>query len=251
LLYTQIVGEQEAFKLELGSSCPDQANLCTVRASPTRDALRNAIKSLEAASTELTEAQVPEQRLLAIVRELETVEGELTACHAEDERALGTWLAVGADGERPQPSVRTLAAERTVAALGRDAAAARSALLEHQTKVQLCAERVRDLGIARREVAYKVAVEAVREFLDREFRPAIQRLLAFEAKARSVERALRDLGNGADPSSLALGCSVEVAEAIRAAKAAERVPHDHETGKRLIDRLVTNAEASLEEDRQD
>jgi hypothetical protein len=234
--------------LKIGS--PDGAGFCAPHSSPARVNLCNAIKSLEAASTELIEAQVAGQRLVAIVRELETAENELAASRAEDERSLGTWLAGGADGERPQPSARTLAAERAVAALARDAVAARSALPEYEAKVQLCAERVRDLGIARRDVAYRVAVEAVREFLDTEFRPAIQRLLASEAKAWSVERALRDLGNGADPSFVALGCSVEVAEAIRAAKFAERGPHDHETGKRLIDRLMTNAEVTFEEDRQ-
>jgi hypothetical protein len=215
--------------------------------SPGRDALCSAIKALAAASVELTEAQGPEGRLSAIVRELEAAERNLAACHAEDDQMLGSWLADGAKGERPQPSVQTLTSERAIAALGRDAIVARAALPEHQAKVQVCTERVRDLGIARRNAAYRVAVEAVRELIDAELRPAMKHVLAIEAKARSVEQALYELGYGANPSPVALGCSVDVATAIREAKAAAGVMHDHETGKRLIDRLMNDAEATLKE----
>ena len=217
--------------------------------SPARDALRRAIESLAAANVELTEAQAPEGRLSAIVHELEVAERKLAACRADDDRALAAWLAAGGEGERPQPSVQTLAAERAIAALGRDAIVARAALPEHRAKVQVCIERIPDLGIARRDAAYRVAVEGVRELLDNELRPAIQRVLAIEAKARSVEQALHELGNGANPSRVALAGSIDVATAIREAKAAVRVPHDPETGKRLIDRLMDDAEAKLDETR--
>lgn len=215
--------------------------------SPTRDALRSAIELLAAANKELTEAQAPEGRLSAIVHELEMAEHNLAACRAEDDRALGVWLAEGGEGERPQPSVRTLAAERAIAALGRDAIVARAALPAHRAKVHACIERTRDLGIVRRDAAYAAAVEAVRELLDTEFRQAIQRLLAIEAKARSVEQALRQLGHGTNPSRVALGCSIDVTTAIRQAKAAASVPHDHDIGRRLIDRLMSDAEAKLDE----
>ena len=217
------------------------------RGGPARDALRAGIELLAVASAELAEAQAPEQCLSAIVREFEAAERDLTACRAEDDRLLGAWLADDAEGERPVPSVRTLAAERAVASLDRNVVAARTALPEHQAKVQVCAERVRDLGIARGDAAYRAAVEAVREFLDREFRPAIQRLLAIEAKARSVEHALYELGTGGKPSPVVLGCSVDVATAIREAKAAAGVVHKHAVGKLLIDRLMNDAQASLEE----
>jgi hypothetical protein len=200
---------------------------------------------LAVANTQLTEAQAPEQRLSAVVHELEAAERDLTTCRAADDRVLGAWLADGAEAERPEPSVRTCAAERTVAALDRNVIAARTTLPEHQAKVQICAERVRDLSIARGDAAYRAAVEVVREFLDREFRPAIQRVLAIEAKARSVEHALREFGNGAKPSPVALGCSVEVAAAIRGAKAAAAIAHDHEVGKQLIERLMSDADATL------
>jgi hypothetical protein len=216
------------------------------RDSAARTALRTAIELHAAAAAELAESQAPERRLSAVIRELATAEHDLATCRAEDDDVLADWLADGAEGERPRPSMRTLDAERATAALGRDAVAARAALPGHQAKVQARAERVRDLGIARTDAAYLASVEAVREFLDTEFGPAIQRLLAIEAKARSVERALHKLGNGSNPSRVALGCSVEVATAIRNAKGAAGVPHDNDTGRRLLDRLMSDAEATLE-----
>jgi len=218
-----------------------------VRRGPAaRDALRTAIELHAAATAELIASQAPEQRLIAIVHELATAGHNLTACRAEDERIFGAWLADGAEGKRPRPSAQTLAAERAVTALGRDAVAARAALAEHQAKVQVCAAQVRDSGIARTDATYLAAVQAVREFLDAEFGPAIQRMLVIEAKARSVERALHELGNGPNPSAVALGCSVEVATAIRHAKAAAGVPHDNDTGRRLLDRLMSDAGATLD-----
>jgi hypothetical protein len=129
-----------------------------VRRGPAaRDALRTAIELHAAATAELTASQAPEQRLIAIVHELATVEHDLTACRAEDQRIFGAWLADGAEGKRPRPSAQTLAAERAVTALGRDAVAARAALAEHQVEVQVCAARVRDSGIARSDAAYLAA----------------------------------------------------------------------------------------------
>ena len=211
-----------------------------------RDALHTAIRSHTAATEELTKAQAPEQRLSGVVYALATAEHNLTVCRIEDDRVLAAWLAAGAEGKRPQASERTLAAERAVAELERDAVAARAAIPEHQATVQACAERVRGLGIARLDAVYTASVQAVREFLDTEFGPAIQHLLVIEAKARSVERALYQLGHGSNPSAVALGCSVEVATAIRQAKAAARVPHNDDAGRRLLDRLMTDANASLE-----
>lgn len=214
--------------------------------SPARETLRIAIELLAVAAAELTKSQAPERRLSSVVDELTTAEHNLTACRAEDDRALAAWLADGAEGERPRPSVQTLTAERAIAALGRDAVAAQAALPEHQARVQVCSDRVRDLGMARTDAAYRASVQAVREFLDTEFGPAIQRLLVIEAKARSVERALHKFGCGSTPSAIALGCSVEVATAIRQAKAAAGVPNDDVTGRRLLDGLMNDAEATLE-----
>src|SRR5262249_28864108 len=150
-----------------GSGMPDDVTGCdpTASLSPARGALRAAIELLGAANTELTEAQAPEQRLFAVVSELEAAERDLTACRVEDDRVPGAWLADGAEGERPQSSARTLTAERAFGDLGRNAIAARAALPKHQAKVLDCSERVRDLGIAHRNAAYRTAVEAVREFL--------------------------------------------------------------------------------------
>ena len=214
--------------------------------SAARDALRIAIELHAAAVDELTDSQAPEQRLFGVVQELATAERNLTACRCEDDRVLAAWLVDRAEGKRPQPSEQTLAAERAVAELGRDAVAARAALPEHQDKVQVCAERVRDLGIARKDAVYLASVQAVREFLDTEFGPAIQRMLAIEAKARSVEKALHELGHGSNPSAVALGCSLEVATAIRQAKTTAGVPHDDDTGRRLLDRLISDPEARLD-----
>jgi hypothetical protein len=215
--------------------------------SPARETLRTAIELLAGAKGELAEAQAPEQRLCYIVGQLEAAERNLAACRAEDDRILGAWLAKGAEGDRPQPNEKTLAAERAMGALGRDADVARSLLPEHQARVHACASRLGDLGIAREEAAYRAAVEVVRELLDTQYRPAIQGLLAIEAKARSVERALYELGNGANPSSAALTCAVEIGTAIRAVKAAAGIAPDYEIGKRLLDRLMKDAETTLDE----
>ena len=215
---------------------------------PAREALRGTIEALAAANLDLAEAQAAAGRLEAILEELATAEKHLTTCRSEDDRTLGAWFAGGARGERPQPSAQTLTAERALAAFGRDAIAARAALPKHRTKVQRRIEHVRNLGAARRDAAYRVAVEAARELIYTGLQPALRYALAIEAKVRSVEQALSEFANGPDPSTVAMGCSVDIASAIREAKAAVAVPHDRATGKRLVERLMSDPEARLGDD---
>jgi hypothetical protein len=213
--------------------------------SPARGELARAIALVGEAQRECATAAEPAHRLHEVVAKLERAENELTELRAEDERLLGEWLAAGAADPRPQPSPATLEAERKLAVLVRDGAAARTARPQAETAHRTAVERLTALGEQRQDAGYRAAVEAAEDFLRGPFTTALVAFLRCENRVRSVESALRTAGHGRDPSSTALGCSVGLGEMIAATRRACGVEHDTATGPALLDRLMVDPEASL------
>jgi hypothetical protein len=95
-----------------------------------RAELAACIDHLAAAQRECEVAAGPANRLQQVVNQLAAAETELSALRGDDERVLGQWLIAGAEDTRPQASPATLEAEKRLAQLAHDGAAARQALPE-------------------------------------------------------------------------------------------------------------------------
>jgi hypothetical protein len=212
--------------------------------SSARDALRRAIVELEAASRELDEAQKPAHRLSSAVAELREAEHRLAELRSQDDTALAAWLSDGAKGPRPEPSPTTLDAERHVARLNRDGAAARAALPAVEARSQALAERVRSLHRERDEAAYWAAADAAQVFA-RLWRAKLLDALRDEATLRSLHNELVAVGNLGDGVTAALGAAKAVADLINETRRGAAVPHNQESGRRLISALTTDPTASL------
>jgi hypothetical protein len=212
--------------------------------SPAQDALRQAIIELDAVSRELDEALKPAQRLSSAVAELEGAERELTELRVRDNAALAAWLAGSAEDPRPEPSPKTLDAECRIARLNRDGAAARTALPAVEARLQGLAERVRTLHRERDEAAYWAAVDAARACA-RRWRDRIVGALREEAILRSLHNELVAIGNLGDGVTAALGAANVIVDLINDTKRSAAVPHDQESGRRLMAALMTDPSAAL------
>jgi hypothetical protein len=216
--------------------------------SPARSELAAAIEQLRQAQHEAAVAAGPANRLHQVVADLERAETELAGLRAEDERLLGAWLADGAETARPQPSPATLTAERKLAQLVRDGAAARSALPLAENVHKIAAERVTTLGSACADAAFRAAVEAARAFVAGPYRDSLVAALRHENRLRSLSNALRVCrhSNSSSPaSSTALGCANEIDEAIGEARRAAAIEHDFTTGRTFLNALIVDPMASL------
>jgi len=135
--------------------------------SPTRDALRRVVAKLEAASFELDEAQKPARRLSATVAEFEAAERNLLSFVGRQAPPLAAWLAEGATGPRPERAAATLDAERLIAQLNRDSAAARVALPAVQRVRKPWPNACARCTASADETAYWTAADAARVFAQR------------------------------------------------------------------------------------
>ncbi len=212
--------------------------------SAARNALRRAVTKLEAASGELDEAQKPVHRLSSAVAEFEAAERELAELRGRDNAALAAWLAEGATGLRPEPSPATLDAERRIAQLNRDGAAARTALPAVEARSQALAEQVRTLHRERDEAAYRAAADAARVFAQR-WRAKLVDALRDEATLRSLHNELVTIGNLGEGVTAALGAARAIADLINETRRSAAVPHDQESGRRLVAALMTDPSAAL------
>jgi hypothetical protein len=141
-----------------------------------------------------------------------------------------------------------LEAEKTLALLSRDAAAAEAALPEANAAFTELHRQLARIDRERDEAAWRAAVETVRDQAQ-EAKAALEGFLRWEAKFRSVAEALEALAsrriesNKDDPA--APGGAVEIHEIIRRVKAEAGVEHDHAAGPRLIEQLLAGAAARL------
>lgn len=212
--------------------------------SPAREVLRRVMTQLEATSRELDEAQKPAHRLSSAVAELEAAEHTLAELRSQDNAVLAAWLSDGAEGRRPEPSPATLDAERCIAQLNRDGAAARAALPAVEARCQALAERVRILHRERDEAAYGAAFDAARSFAHC-WRAKLLGALRDEATLRSLHNELVTIGNHGDGVTAALRAAKAIADLINETKRSAAIPHDQESGRRLISTLMTDPTAAL------
>lgn len=212
--------------------------------SPARARLTAAIRDLAIAAAELSAAQEPATRLGAVIAEAARREAELAALRAADQERLSAWLAGAAGDLRPEPRPDTIAAERQLAALAADVAAARAALPAAEQSFHHRAERVREAQRRRDEAVCDAAIDAARDYAEI-YREALTSALEPEAVLQGLRNELLLRGNRADGAPGATNAAARVGELIAETKRGAAVRHNPEAGRRLLAALVSDPDATL------
>lgn len=212
--------------------------------TPARERLAAVIGELGKTSAELALAQAPATRLSAVIAEADAIEAERARLHEAEERQLGAWLAAGGGGRRPGPDPARTAVEARIATLAGDSAAARAALPAAEHAFRTCAERTRALQRQRDEAACLAAVEAARDFAVR-YREALTLALEREAILQGLRGELMSAGNQLDGEPAALAAAAAVGALIAGARRDAGVRHNPQAGRRLLEALRTDADATL------
>ena len=203
-----------------------------------RAELQTVTRQLDQASADLAVAQQPISRLQRIVADADLSQRDLDAAQSAERDILAAWLASDMQGPRPQPSRALIEAERRVVEAARDAAAARSALPDHQAAAQRAAEHANAISRHRSEVHKAAIIEAVSEFVSGPFTDALRVFRGCECRVAAIEAHFQQTGDFT---------MVEQIRAI-AAKACKAVPDmggDARAGAMIVARLLANPAGNL------
>lgn len=211
--------------------------------APARARLAIAIRDLAIAASALAAAQAPAVRLGGVIAEAARCEAELAVRRAVDQEKLGAWLVGGGD-PRPAPDPATIAAEERSAELAGDVIAARAALPAAEAAFTRCVERVRDAQRRRDAAVCDAAVEAGRQRAAA-YRAALTRALEEEAVLHGLRDELAARANHPDAMPGAANAAARIGELIAATKRSAGVRHNPQAGRRLLDALLADADASL------
>jgi hypothetical protein len=205
-----------------------------------RHALRSTIEALVAATAQLDAIQIPLRRLQEAIGGAQAAEERLADCRRLDDQALAAWLASGATGPRPQPSDATLASERDAAVCRQDAAAARGAMPAVEAQYTAAVHVIHGRQAARDAAAITLAA-AIAKLRAAELAARLRSMLAEQASILSVADALVSAFNDA-----ARPAAADIRLAVDKVLRETGIPHRPEPGRRLIDRLMTDASADFE-----
>ena len=122
-------------------------------------------------------------------------------------------------------------------------AAAQRSLPEKEALHRAAIERLGEAAAARAAALDEVAV-VVANGVAGELTAAINEALTIEAKLLSVHQALLERARDSTNNSAAHAAE-RIAVVIRAAKRSAAVPHDAESGRRLLDALASDPGANL------
>jgi hypothetical protein len=213
--------------------------------SPARQALFNAISTLQLARGEVERASGPTNRLRSIIAAAEQTERRLAERRVPEVTALAAWLRSG-EGERPRPGAETLAAEREVAKLNRDADAARIALGEAEAVVAGTVAVMAATAQTRTTAMVDVAIDEAERVIRHEFLPAVTAMLKVEARLAGLRNALFEMSNRSQAPVLAAStAAARIGELLAAAKREPAVPCDEAAGRAFLERLGTDPSAVL------
>jgi hypothetical protein len=219
-----------------------------VRAEPelsaARASLANASRALRDEMEHLEVVAAPAHRLGALSVELSTMDGEIAQLRNVYGQTLGTWIASGQHGERPQPPMRLGLLEARRPALARDVDAAEQMRPSAEAAHQRAAARVREAKQARDDAIAAVAIEAAADLAGSVWLEALNTTLKFESQLRGLAGLLTVAGNQGQQT--AGNAAAHINNVIVETRRAASVPHDVASGRRLLDALTTNARASLE-----
>jgi hypothetical protein len=185
----------------------------------------------------------PAQRLGQVSVDLAELDRDIAELKAQHEAVLGIWLSEGQPGERPMPSMKIALLEARRPPLARDVEAAARVRPAAEDAYQRAAERVREAQQARDDAVAAVAVEAARDLAAGPWLEALRCALKFESMLRGLASELTAAANRGHQS--AGNAAMHISNIIVDTRRAAAVPHDVDTGRRLIAALQTNARAVL------
>jgi hypothetical protein len=214
--------------------------------SHARELLLNSINTVRSAQTEVEQASAPTHMLRSLITEAEQAERRLAERREPEVTALAAWLQAGGCGDRPLPSEDTLAAEREVARLTRDADAARLALGEAEAVIARTVAVVTAAARGRATAMTDVAIEEAERVIRNEFLPAATATLQIEARLRGLQNALFEMANRArEPIPAASTAAGRIGEMLATAKKKPAVPCNEAAGRVFLERLGSDPSAVL------
>jgi hypothetical protein len=210
--------------------------------SPAREALAAAIAEADRARERVEAAQAPVGKLETLQQWLRDAETALAEARAQDEAALGEWLA-HCRGARPEnPSTATVSAEKLGAGLARDAAAARRAL-PALTSARDAAIGVLREAVSRRETAVGVVIADEAAALTTALAASIEEMLQIEARLRGLATELRSHPEVASRAEA-------IVDGILRVKTGAGVPQRDQWAREYWNGLAADAEFAMEETQQ-
>ena len=139
-----------------------------------RAELQVICRQIEHAAEDVAAAQRPIAYLQRSIADADLSARDLETAQSAERDVLGAWLASDMQGPRPQPGKPLLEAERRSVEAAQNASAARSRLPDAQAVVQRASAH-RNALVQRRSEAHKAAIlEAVDEYLETKFLPALR-----------------------------------------------------------------------------
>ena len=211
--------------------------------NPARVHLAEAIAALDRARGAVELAAAPVHRLTDVIVEGDQLTTQLRELVDRDQRATGEWLASGRVGPEPGDAADTRALRARLDAMQPELAAAQRSLPEKEALHRAAIERLGEAAAARAAALDEVAV-VVANGVAGELTAAINEALTIEAKLLSVHQALLERARDSTNNSAAHAAE-RIAVVIRAAKRSAAVPHDAESGRRLLAALCEDPEARL------
>lgn len=217
--------------------------------TPARAELARLIALLDAAVTAAERARQPVDRLAAIksratALEAEELRHELDRLRQQDAAAIRAWLEGGAVGPRPNPSAKTLAAERRYAELTRAAKEAGSTLPVAEHTLDEALRQLKALTMERDCAVLAASVEAAKPVLT-ELERMIADACALEARLWSLIDALRQIGWTANDATAALSAAERIEKAVATVRRRRGDLGNRPDGRRLLEALKTDPAAAL------
>ena len=211
--------------------------------NPAQVHLAEAIVALDRARGAVELAAAPVHRLTDVIVEGDQLTTQLRELVDRDQQASGEWLAGGRVGPEPGDAVDTRVLRARLDAMQPEFAAAQRSLPEKEALHRAAIEHLGEAAAARAAALDEVAV-VVADGVAGELTEAINKALTIEATLLSLHNALLERAR-ADINSRAAHAAERIAAIIRAAKRSAAVPHDAESGRRLLAALCEDPEARL------
>jgi hypothetical protein len=207
-----------------------------------RHRLRQTIAAVDRARREAEAAAEQMHRLTDVIGEHMQLQAQLLALISRDQAARGEWIAGGRIGRDPGDAADTRALNDRIIAMQDELAAAKATL---PAKEQVHRDVVSRLIAAQAERGAAIAVVAVELCADlaSRFTASLNTALTVEAMIRSVLDALFERAARGEPGMG--GAAERVVSIIRRAREEAGVPHDAESGRRLLDALCNDPGATL------
>ena len=212
---------------------------------PTRQCLAAAIRLHEEARGAVALATEPVHRLTAILTEHDRLQGQLAELVDRDAKLTGEWLAGGRNGPDPGPADDTRAIQDRITRMAAEVVAARRILPDKELLQRAAMERLHAATAARAAAVNEIACIIASE-VGTQLTAALNQALTIEATLLSLHQAMLDRARSDSSDSAGAAHAAErIAVTIRAAKRSAAVPHDAESGRRLLAALCEDPEARL------